>query len=250
MYKGTVRFEAKMLGNRLQFSAVRLRPAVDNVAALELRAAEDAITASVELPSVSTPDEGVDAARVAVELALDRLAYSQQISIGPAVLIDRAFTALNPPAGTVIAASTGMLSATGHAPMAIVVVGMNETSLRSLLEPASLPGENYFGLLRSARLSVSAVEEFMHLYGIVLAIFSDDQRRVDAFIVSVDSAVPRTPSLRPNAKPGEMETVYTRLRNELAHKRSGVSIDTTKKEMAQHVVDLRSLVKVAIQQNP
>jgi len=47
-----------------------------------------------------------------------------------------------------------------------------------------------------------------------------------------------------------METVYTRLRNELAHKRAGVDLAMTKSEMTQWVGGIVSLVKRAIELNP
>jgi len=47
-----------------------------------------------------------------------------------------------------------------------------------------------------------------------------------------------------------METVYTRLRNELAHKRAGVNIDNTKAEMANRLGGLIALTKRAIELHP
>lgn len=47
-----------------------------------------------------------------------------------------------------------------------------------------------------------------------------------------------------------METVYTRLRNELAHRRLGVNIETTKTEMASRLNGLRAVTKMAIQLPP
>ncbi len=44
-----------------------------------------------------------------------------------------------------------------------------------------------------------------------------------------------------------METVYTRLRNELAHTRPGVSLHNTKTEMASRVGELVALTKRAIE---
>jgi len=44
-----------------------------------------------------------------------------------------------------------------------------------------------------------------------------------------------------------METVYTRLRNEFAHKRAGVDLQKTKAGMADKLGGLRTLAKRAIE---
>ena len=45
-------------------------------------------------------------------------------------------------------------------------------------------------------------------------------------------------------------TVYTRLRNELGHKRQNVNLDATKTEMKSHVGGLAALVKRTIELHP
>ena len=85
----------------------------------------------------------------------------------------------------------------------------------------------------------------MHLYNLLLMMFNDKQADVDAFIVGEEPAVPRTQ--RPNKSAGVMETVYTRLRNEFAHKRAGVNLEDTKTEMANRVGGLVTLTKRAIE---
>lgn len=69
---------------------------------------------------------------------------------------------------------TGHLHFTGYAPK--VIIGIASATIQSELEQSELPGEMNFGHLRSARLSVGPVEEFMHLYAILL-IFSKTARR-------------------------------------------------------------------------
>lgn len=84
----------------------------------------------------------------------------------------------------------------------------------------------------------------MHLYSLLLRFFEDEQSKVDDFIRSQDSAVPQLPDPRPGRS--NMETVYTRLRNEFAHKRSDVNMQETKAQMEQHVGGLMGLAKQAI----
>ena len=129
-----------------------------------------------------------------------------------------------------------------------VVLGISSPQLKIQLEQPTPPGERNFGLLRSARQSDSPVEEFMHLYNVLLMLFNDRQLDVDSFIVAEEPAVPQTQ--HPQKSPGKMETVYTRLRNELAHQRAGVVIDQTKAEMANRLSGLIALTKRAIELHP
>lgn len=49
---------------------------------------------------------------------------------------------------------------------------------------------------------------------------------------------------------GVNETVYTRLRNELDHTRTGLDIEQRKQTMVTHLSDLIKLVKRAIETKP
>ena len=91
----------------------------------------------------------------------------------------------------------------------------------------------------------------MSLYQILLMIFSDTQDFVDDFIEQHDPNVPQEvkPS-RPKKTTKRKrlkETVYTRLRNEFAHKRDGVDIQRTKAELADWLCRLIALTKRAIE---
>jgi hypothetical protein len=127
------------------------------------------------------------------------------------------------------------------------VVGVPTATLKPELEQANPPGERNFGLFRSALLSPSPVEAFMHLYHVLLMLCEDTQLKLEAFIFGQDPAVPRTQ--HPKKKKGIMETIYSRLRNELAHPRPGVDIATTKADMANWLGGLRDLTKKAIELN-
>jgi hypothetical protein len=88
----------------------------------------------------------------------------------------------------------------------------------------------------------------MHLYHILLILYNDKQIKVDKFIRDEDPSVPQIQH-RLKAQ-GKMETVYTRLRNEFAHKRDNVDLEQTKAEMARRLGDLRMLTKRAIELHP
>jgi hypothetical protein len=86
----------------------------------------------------------------------------------------------------------------------------------------------------------------MHLYNILLMLFSDEQAKVDKFILMVEPSVPQTPDPRPKRK--NKETIYTRLRNEFGHARPGVKLDDTKVEMMNRRGGLIALTKRAIKE--
>jgi hypothetical protein len=130
-----------------------------------------------------------------------------------------------------------------------LIHGIHPADLRAELEQGALSGEQFFGSYRLALQSRSPVEKFMHLYQLLLRFFGDDQPTVDDCIRSQDATVPQTPDPRLN-RSHIMETVYTRLRNEFAHRRVGVDLHATKAEMEQRVEDLSSLTKHAIAMQP
>jgi hypothetical protein len=129
-----------------------------------------------------------------------------------------------------------------------VVLGIDPAQLKDELEQPYPPGDGNYGLFRSARQSLSPVEEYMHLYHILLMLCNqqyhdEKQRRVDAFMRSEEPKVQQTPDPR---KPKVMETVYTWLRNELGHKRAGVNLEDTKREMGDKLPGLIALSQRAI----
>ena len=87
----------------------------------------------------------------------------------------------------------------------------------------------------------------MHLYAILLSLFNDKQKNVDSFVASIEPSVQQTQM--PGQAAGMLETIYTRLRNELAHKRQGALMATTKLEMSNRLAGLRTIVRQAIAQH-
>lgn len=245
MFKGTVKFRSRIKGNGLTFPLVEFNPNESGVDKVEVEGSKgDEILSSVHLASVATQEEGEAIATKVNTAALNRISFFHGIAIEDSVSTSTQFSPLDPRPG-VLQVAVGNYVITGAA--AKMVVGIPAARLKTELEQASLPGEQNFGLFRSARQSISPVEEFMHLYHILLMLLNDSQAGVDTFILSEDPAVPQTQhSLK---GPGIMETVYTRLRNELAHKRAGVNLDNAKAEMARRLGGLIALTRRAIELN-
>lgn len=85
---------------------------------------------------------------------------------------------------------------------------------------------------------------FMFLYSILLQLNQDKQGQVDEYIRQVEPGVQETPSPKKSIK---LETVYTRLRNQVGHDR-GVTIADMRREMAQVLPRLKQITKGAIEQ--
>jgi len=246
IFKGTVTFRARIKGHGLTVSSCAFNPRDAAVERVEIEGPKgDELLTTVYLASVATREEGKVVAAKVNTAALDRIAFFYNIAIDDAQATSAQFSLVNPPPGNHIQLDAGELLLTGeHLRM---VIGISAPNLRAQLEKPSPAGEPRFGLFRAARQSTSPVEEFMHLYNLLLMICNDDQGDVDAFVRKEEPGVPQTPSPR---HPGVMETVYTRLRNELGHPRKGVDLHDTKAEMANRVGGLISLTKRAIEQLP
>jgi len=109
-------------------------------------------------------------------------------------------------------------------------------------------------LYRLACVQTDPTTRFLLLYQLLLLIHRDSQKQVDEFILARIPGTPHSPGpiLRPGASP-RSETVYTRLRNELAHVRKGsdgktpVSTAATIREVEQWVGQLQDLVRAALE---
>jgi hypothetical protein len=244
MYKGTVTFTAKIKGNGLTFTSLDFNPNEAGVSKVEIECAKgDEITSTIHVHSMATEDDGRMVAAKVNNAALDRISFFYGLAIERAKRTSDQFAPENPQPG-VLAVSAGLYSVLGFEGK--LLIGIPPSTIKNKLELKSPPGEHHFSSFRSARQSESPVEEFMHLYLMLLALCGSKQEEVDAFIVAQNPSVPQTPIPR---KKGQ-ETIYTRLRNELAHKRTGVNIEETKVEMAKRIGELADIVRKAIELKP
>ena len=98
----------------------------------------------------------------------------------------------------------------------------------------------------SARVYSSAIKQedpiarFMFLYNIILTLSGDKQANVDENILSV---APDTPQTASPVSTAIQETVYTRLRNEIAHNREEAEFESTSSEVNQWVSFLGAITK-------
>jgi hypothetical protein len=250
MYKGTVEFVAEIKGNGLTFPRFDFDSREPNVVKIEIEGLNgNTIRSIVHLTGVHSPEAGISLATSANAIALNRIAFYENIAIENARMERENFSSLDDkPGAGILAAGIGEFSLIGADVK--LTAGRSSAQIKGILERLAAPGECFYGLFRSARQSTGPIEEFMHLYHILYMLHNDSQSNVDAFILSKEPAVPLTPDPREHVE--RMETAYTRLRNEFAHMSRGAPIDQTKEEMTQRLGNLRILVRHAIEviQNP
>jgi hypothetical protein len=83
------------------------------------------------------------------------------------------------------------------------------------------------------------IGRFVALYSLLLSEGSDRQTEVDRLILDFDGSTQQT--LSPQS--GKLETLYTRLRNELAHVRTTATVFSTYAEIELHLPRFEWLVK-------
>lgn len=231
MLKGQVDFVARLLDTRITFKPVCFKPPVADIDSItvEMRGIDE-LSGAVHISSVATSAEGISLACTVIESTFNRLAFFHGLAIEPARVTGSNFSSTDPqpshnPSHNIVSPAAGHMIITGFPPK--VFIGISSVTIQSELEKVEPSGEMHFSHVRSARLSVGPVEEFMHLYAILLIFHNDFQKDVDKFVVSIEPGVQQTKN--PNSL--KLESVYTRLRNEFAHKRGGV-LSTIKLEMS------------------
>ena len=244
MFRGTVKLRARIKGEGVQFDACEFNTNIRGVDTITVASQEGReIIATVCFAEVATEADGKSVANTITSVALDRLSFRYNIAIDDAEITGSQFSERSPSAGSghLVEPSAPVLA---RGPIT-AIVGIPPERIRTELERRDAPGQLYYGLFRSAKQSHGPVEEFMHLYNLLLMLFEDKQSEVDAFLLSQDPTIPQTPDPRPHVH--RMETVYTRLRNEFGYHRTGVNLSHTKMEMAERVGDLSALVQKAIE---
>ena len=93
-----------------------------------------------------------------------------------------------------------------------------------------------------------AIEEpigkFISLYSLLASRCNDRQDDIDKLIENVEPNVSKSYSPK-----GKTETIFTRLRNELAHYRKGISVIETHKNIEVHLPRFEWIVKVIVQKD-
>jgi hypothetical protein len=242
MVKGTVDFRILIRGNGLSFPSCTFTPNETGVQNAAIQSTGHELTCKVHLVAMPTESDAITLATKVLTRALNRMSYRYTVAFESPKITSSQFNPMTPQPDNHIQISTGSYAYVGES--LDMISGIQAESLKADLELATMPGERYFMLFRSAMQSEGPVEQFMHLYNILLMFFNDEQNDLDAFIRQEEPMVPQTAS--PKTK-GVMETIYRRLRNEFAHARKGVNIERTKEEMTQRIGGITTLTRRAIE---
>jgi len=241
MVTGTYEFIVPVSGLRLeQIGIAYPHPSVEKIV-LDTHD-EKQITVVFHLTDVFTEEVADAVARDILASIINRLAFELDLSIGEPHL--SGFSLPKDASGSSYTVSKSVLAMWDVLAPTIVVDAPRQQELAMLLEQpfarADLQSAYRFAINQS-----DAVARFMFLYNILLQLHNDEQGQVDDFFRVRTVSISQSP--RPD-KPHIMETVYTRLRNEVSHTRAGVTPDQTRTEIAANVAAFQALEKVAISQ--
>lgn len=119
------------------------------------------------------------------------------------------------------------------------------TNILNMSQIVTSQSQIYLKQFAFANAEPNPISRYTFLYNLLLSINNDKQAKVDTSILTV--APTCNQSISPNN--GKIETLYTRLRNELAHIRDGVSFNDTKVEIEKEISDFGKIVKEIVGAN-
>jgi len=113
MFKGTVKFSARIKGNGLKFPPLDFNPNTPGVDNVEIEGPSgNEILGTVHFASVATEEDGKDIASIVLRAALDRISFFHSIAIENGRITASEFSPVNPLPG-VIAVSAGSYALVG-----------------------------------------------------------------------------------------------------------------------------------------
>lgn len=246
--KGTLTYRANVSGfEPVVFSEFTIQsedPAIKRFAV----AAEDnhppRIVVTVDFEDVPSEEAAMVIAAPEVRRILDRIAFHFNLSVAASGLPQTQFIkAAEDGASTVVGKTSHstdcFISGTQPRPLEKSA----QESLQDFLERPPSPADAKYAEFRDALKSDDIVERYMFLYALLLREKGPSQPKLDTFVRSVGPNVPLRLSTNPRAPSGTMETIYTKLRNEIGHVCPGRTLEDTRREMEQHLANLMELVR-------
>lgn len=112
----------------------------------------------------------------------------------------------------------------------------------------SNPKDIIFEFFRQALIQNDSIGQFMLLYNVMLQISNDNQKEVDKQIEEISPGIRKIPFkyIQNGVSKSGDETVYSKLRNEIAHRREHVNINTTLSEIEKVLPEFREIVQKCI----
>lgn len=249
MYGGVVELMADyedLRGENFSFLRLEYKPSEAAVKSIEVKADSARFYWQVHIASVKSREGGRRLACEVVESAINRIVFREELRFGQVVVaMDDGLERLGSISNSYVfecAPATAEMGGTLNMRFVRSPELIREEVWRYMEEESSWR-DDFYGFFRAAMQSSGPVEEFMHLYHILLMICCDKQLKVDALILDISPCTEKSSS--PKRK-GKEETIFTRLRNEFTHRREDVDILDVKRRMAEIVPDLRGIVRQAI----
>lgn len=253
MLKGHLTYAAPVKGDRLiAFPAKEIKPTHASVASITVSAPKPigsqsgVIQITIKFSSVATEEEAALFAEQIVRNAIDRIAFEHSIWIDDPPVPIGEFTPVS--GKTPGKAFAGIpMSVRGY--MVVEPTGRDLERLTKKLNAKRIKGRLYYPLFRSALRTDNPVDKFLALYRIILLIHKDKQQDVDKFLYSEfkDKLTPRPGQKKQPGKKKIKETVFTKLRNEVAHIRKRTRLEKTRQRMEEYMDELIDRVKRAIE---
>jgi hypothetical protein len=187
---------------------------------------------TISMKEVNSYEDAYTHAELTIETLLSALAYYLRCFVGE-LRFDVARTVEGK--NTTIYPSPMSIGTAHHGSFQISA----DSILQLLRRTSDCP---YFTMFRHAMQIRDELGKFMGLYNVLLSVRGDKQKKVDSFILKRD---PNTPVSRSPCN--TMETVFTKLRNQVGHVRHGVTLLETRREIAQNLLALQSHVVAAIE---
>jgi hypothetical protein len=237
MATGTIEYMAPVASVRLSapIEVSNPHPKVEKIV-VETQGSEQ-IKVVFHLTDVFTDTDAKDIAKNILDSIIDRLVFKLDRSIGQPHLSGLCLP--KDASGSSYTATSHLASLWSVASATITPGPESRQELaRSLEQPSARP--DLYSAYRFAVSQSDPVARFMFLYNILLQLHNDKQPQVDDFICGEVPEVPT--SLSPK---GRMETVYTRLRNEVGHARE-TPPKLTRKGIQENLSAFQKLVKTAI----
>jgi hypothetical protein len=248
MYGGVVELMADyqdLRGENFSFPRLEYKPSETALRLVEVEADRARFKWQVHIASVKSREEGRRLACEVVESAINSIVFREELRFEPVVVAMDGLEHLGSISNSYVfecAPATAEMGGTLNMRFVRSPELIREEVWRCMEEETSWR-DDFYGFFRAAMQSSGPVEEFMHLYHILLMICRDEQSKVDALILEISPCTEKSSS--PKRK-GKEETIFTRLRNEFTHRREDVDILDVKRRMAEIVPDLRGIVRQAI----
>ena len=239
MVTGTIEFAAPIAG--LRFRPIQVsspHPAVEKIV---VEAQDDEwVNIVFHLADVFNFEDAEAIANGILPSIVNRLAFYRNVPVSEPHF--RGATLPKDASGSSYTVRSDRLLMWDHTVPVLTLGEDTRKDLARILEQAYTHHDLY-SAYRFAGNQSDPVARFMFLYNILLQLNSDSQQQVDVFICSEMPSVPRSP--RPDRR-NIIETVYTRLRNEVGHRRPGTSPEQTRREIQDNVAPFQELVRTAI----